>query len=43
MKKSISSIKKEEIHGIPVKEIKYLVGKRNPVIIEVGANTGQTT
>jgi len=43
MKKSISSIKKEEIHGIPVKEIKYLIGKRNPVIIEVGANTGQTT
>lgn len=43
MKKLISSVKREEVFGIPVKEIKYLVGKRNPVILEVGANIGQTT
>jgi FkbM family methyltransferase len=43
MKKSISNVKKESIGGLLVEEVKYLVGKRNPVILEIGANIGQTT
>ena len=43
MKRKIDSINKEDSGGISEIEIKYLVGKVNPVIIEVGANIGQTT
>jgi len=42
MKREIHSLNKEQ-GGHTAKEIRYLVQKRNPVIIEVGANIGQTT
>ncbi len=48
MKKKLDCIHKEEgdpknSGGINIQEIRYLLGKINPLIIEVGANTGQTT
>jgi FkbM family methyltransferase len=43
MKRKISSVAKEDSWGITPREFKYLTGKENPVIIEVGANIGQTT
>ena len=42
MKKILSTVDKEN-GAITVREIKYLVGKPNPVILEIGANIGQTT
>lgn len=42
MKRVFNTVDKEN-GAITVREIKYLVGKPNPVIIEVGANIGQTT
>jgi FkbM family methyltransferase len=42
MKKKLISVDREGGALTPY-EIKYLVGKSNPVIIEVGANIGQTT
>jgi FkbM family methyltransferase len=42
VKKIFNSVDKEG-GAITVREIKYLVGKPNPVILEIGANIGQTT
>ncbi len=42
MKRKLSTVFKEG-EDITVREIKYLIGKKSPVIIEVGANIGQTT
>jgi len=42
VKKILSTVDKEN-GAITVREIKYLVGKPNPVILEIGANIGQTT
>jgi FkbM family methyltransferase len=42
MKTKVTTIDKED-GALSVKEVKYLVGKSNPVIVEVGANVGQTT
>lgn len=42
MKKILNTVNKES-GAITVREIKYLVGKPNPVILEIGANIGQTT
>ena len=33
----------KEMQDISIKEIKYLIGKESPVILEIGANIGQTT
>jgi FkbM family methyltransferase len=42
MKTELATVIKEGGELSP-KEVKYLIGKSNPVIIEVGANIGQTT